>query len=597
MSGLSRRGFLALTGGLAAAWSLPMARLGAALAEPLTPADVPTTLRETIRQQPTGNRQYRALATAPGEAPAPRYDLLGRTAEAARAGSRRSIAYLGHMSDMHVIDAQSPARCEPMSGFDASLFQGAIRPQDTLTVNVNAAMVAAMNAANRSPITGAPMAALVNTGDSADQHSNLELRWYIDVLDGVEITPNSGAVGEYEGPQIWPEANYAWHPDSPDGDAFGSYGFPTIPGLLTAAVSQTVRSEGLSVPWYSVFGNHDTLFYGTFPISEAMHALALGRTKYVDWEPFGVNWFNGFAHQPSMLTRAVHDLRTNFGFHSGARTVTSDSARSIFDTKAFMAEHFTTQQFPGPIGHGFTQENLDTGQTWWKADVGPNVRLFGLDTCNQVVGADGAVPQDQFDWLKAELEALRGTSIFGIVLSHHNSGTLENTAVPAIGPSQNLIHAEEFIDMLTQHPNLVAWLNGHTHINTIRAHPRSGGGGFWEITTASCIDFPQQQQTVEIVDNRDGTISLFTTVLDHLSPASWRQGDFSQEGLASLSRELASNDWIANPLMRLGSPLDRNTELLLPAPFDVSTITDASLERENAARIARLQAHDAGRSA
>jgi len=45
-----------------------------------------------------------------------------------------------------------------------------------------------------------------------------------------------------------------------------------------------------------------------------------------------------------------------------------------------------------------------------------------------------------------------------------------------------------------------AWVNGHTHVNTITAHRREGGGGFWEITTASCIDFPQQQQVVELLD-------------------------------------------------------------------------------------------------
>ena len=64
---------------------------------------------------------------------------------------------------------------------------------------------------------------------------------------------------------------------------------------------------------------------------------------------------------------------------------------------------------------------------------------------------------------------------------------------------------------------VVGWLNGHTHLNQILAHRRAGGG-FWEITTASCIDFPQQQQVVELVDNRDGTLSIFTTVLDHASP-------------------------------------------------------------------------------
>lgn len=139
---------------------------------------------------------------------------------------------------------------------------------------------------------------------------------------------------------------------------------------------------------------------------------------------------------------------------------------------------------------------------------------------------------------------------------------------------------------------MIAWINGHTHNNTIQAHPRAGGGGFWEITTASCIDFPQQQQMIEIVDNRDGTMSLFTTTVDHAAPPEWREGDFSQTGFASLSRQLASNDFTEKPLMRRGSPDDRNTELLLPAPFDLSTITDAEVERlhtESRARFLRRE--------
>ena len=89
--------------------------------------------------------------------------------------------------------------------------------------------------------------------------------------------------------------------------------------------------------------------------------------------------------------------------------------------------------------------------------------------------------------------------------------------MPAIGPSQRLVHAEEFIAMLQGFPAVIAWVNGHTHINTIQSHARGDGSGFWEITAASCIDFPQQQQLIEVVANRDGTISIFATTLDHSS--------------------------------------------------------------------------------
>lgn len=149
--------------------------------------------------------------------------------------------------------------------------------------------------------------------------------------------------------------------------------------------------------------------------------------------------------------------------------------------------------------------------------------------------------------------------------------------------------------MLLRYPVVVGWLNGHTHLNQILAHRREAGGGFWEITTASCIDFPQQQQTVEIVDNRDGTLSLLTTVVDHAADATpGAGGDYLS--LAARSRELASNDWAETPLMRRGSALDRNTELLLPAPFDLETITDAALEAQHLVARSRILTHEQGLS-
>lgn len=592
MGGLSRRGFLASTGVLAATWGIAPRTLGAALATPSAPADVPTTLLQTVRQRSVGTKQYRTLVSAPGEPYIPRFDLLGKVASDSRSRSRRSLVYLGHMTDIHVQDAQSPARLDPMQMVSESVFAGAMRPQDTLTVNVQAQMVAAMNAARFSPVTGAPMAAVFNTGDSADWHSSLELRWYIDVMDGVPVTPNSGAAGVYEGPQVWPEATYGYHPDDPSGDRFGAYGFPTIPGMLQAAVSQTVESEGLLAPWYAVYGNHDSLYYGSLPIDAALGALATGGQKPALAQGLITNYLQGYTSDVSVLARLEHVVQTQWGRPDGFRSVTPDPDRKFFDQLQFMQEHFATQPAPGPLGHGFTQQNLDTGKTYWATDVGPHLRLLGLDTCNQVMGADGAVPQDQFDWLKTQLEETRDQNKLAIVISHHNSKTLENDAVAAVGPAQPLIHTEEFVDMLLQYPNLIAWSNGHTHINTIVAHPRADGrGGFWEITTASCVDYPQQQQLLDIVDNRDGTMSIFATTLDHASPAVWKEGDFSQRGLASLSRELAANDWIADPMLRLGSPLDRNVELLLPAPFDLSSISDAALEKETMARKARLMAN------
>ena len=598
MTALTRRGFLALTSALAASLGLPKDMLGRALAAPAAPADFPSTLGQTILQKTTAqNRNYRVLTTGPGEPYVTRLDLVTGPPSEARVAARRSLAYLGHTSDIHIIDAQSPVRLEPISEFSTTLMPGNFRPQETMSVYVQAQMMQALSNAAFSPVTGAPMLAVLNTGDNADQLSHLELRWDIDVFDGVTVDPNSGKSGVYEGVQVWPEAAYAYHPDDPASDPFGQYGFPQIPDLMNIVMSQEVTSPGSPAPWYTVYGNHDTLYNGTFGIDESLRNLATGNKKPYSFEGLTIDYFRGMTSDSSPMTRAFNNLRQQFGTMNGFNRVTADTRRYLLVAQDFMAEHLNSPAVPGPVGHGFTQANVDNKITYWTADVGPALRLFGLDTCNQVVGADGAVPESQFNWLQEQLQKALTEQKLAIVLSHHNSLTLENSAVNVFAPGDRLVHAEEFIEMLLAYPNMVAWFNGHTHINTVQAHPRTtggSGGGFWEITTASCIDYPQQNQVVELVDNRDGTMSIFATTLDHDSPAVWTEGDFSQQGVASLSRQLAANDWVANPLMRRGSPLDRNVELVLPAPFDLSAITDTALETALATRQAEILARKGG---
>jgi len=605
---LSHRQFIAAVTAVAAAHAVPADALGAAQASGASgtigvahgatarvaaaSGTAPSTLDQTILQGTVQKGSYRTLVTGPGEPYIPRLDVLGRAPSPDRVAARRSLLYLGHLSDMHVIDAQSPGRIEPMIVQDHAAWGSAFHPQDPLSPHVIASMVKSISDLRVSPVTGAPMSAAIVTGDSADMHSMRELRWYIDLLDGLEVDPKTSET--FEGVQAWAEAVWAYRPGDPAGGSFGDYGFPTLPALLDQSIAQPVPSVGLPAPWYTVYGNHETLLLGTFGLDSQLRSLAVGGQKSYSLDATASLALGGYASSTSALQQGIDALGLALGLRPGFRSVPADAGRALFDQAAFMAEHFETQPAPGPVGHGFTEHNLTSGETWWKVDLTPWVRGFGLDTCNQVAGPDGAVPESQFVWLRRELEKAAAENKLVLVFSHHNSDTLENRAQRP-GPQEKLYGAEEFVALLLEFPVVIGWLNGHTHLNQILAHRGTGGAGFWEVTTASCIDFPQQQQMVELVDNRDGTISLFTTVVDHAADATpGSGGDYLS--LASRSRELASNDWAETPLMRRGSALDRNTELLLRAPFDLGVITDAALESQHLVERARLLQHEAGLS-
>jgi hypothetical protein len=130
-------------------------------------------------------------------------------------------------------------------------------------------------------------------------------------------------------------------------------------------------------------------------------------------------------------------------------------------------------------------------------------------------------------------------------------------------------------DLLLKYPNVIAYVAGHTHANRVDLF-RKGRGGFWQINTASHIDWPQKSRLIEVMDNRDGTLSLFSTILDHAAPiaapaAGTAAGGMRHEEITAIGRVLAWNDPQrqgdpSEPDRRRGRALDRNTELVLNDP-------------------------------
>src|SRR5699024_7049989 len=139
------------------------------------------------------------------------------------------------------------------------------------------------------------------------------------------------------------------------------------------------------------------------------------------------------------------------------------------------------------------------------------VRCIVLDSVNENGYAGGSVDASQFEWLT---DVVRGTTDRAIIVfSHHTSDTMNNPLITTGGNAEARLLGDEIVAFLLSQPQVIAWVNGHTHANRIKAHRRGDGrGGFWEINAAAHIDYPQQARLIEVADNRDGTTSIFSTI-------------------------------------------------------------------------------------
>jgi len=401
---------------------------------------------------------------------------------------------------------------------------------------------------------------------------------------------------------------------------FGYGAFPKFPNLMDAA-QQKLDSKGLNFPWYITRGNHDTLVQGNVPSNKelsvgpvklSVESIATGCSK--PWPNDGVDPESA----KGLPGDQVFDWLTEPDQFGGVfNAMTALPAVPPDPDRRYVSKlEFKDMMGSKDKGHGFGYvspnqlKSSNQNATYYGFTKG-KFRILMLDTNAEGGGSEGNIDDPQYKWLQKQLDKYstvevrngkvkrdKGRNKMIIVASHHTLETMDNATpdesagvctdnmLPGCDsdPRNSLpLHfglsgAEPLDELLLQYPNVISYVNGHTHHNAVASYTRPKGseyrGGFWEVNTASHVDWPQQSRTVEVMSNQDKTLSIFGTILNTAAsvkpvPPGTDAMKMSDSQLASLSRQLGAND----PQMvattsggGLGKKSDRNVELLLKDP-------------------------------
>jgi len=580
---------------------------------------------------PATSGAYRFLKLGEGE-PYTVREELGASAAAERAEKRTSLVYFGQLSDFQLADEESPARLEVIDPLSSPLnlpFGAAWRPWEALEPQLDDAMIRQFNQfAGASPIAGTGgahrgMDFTIDTGDSADSQQLNETQWVRTLLEGGTLDPNSGVdkkkysnllcpnllvpgaaeAARYTGVQDYNDYFEGTFPEfyDPNKPAGPHAAWPAYPGLMDKA-QQAFTAQGLDVPSYVAFGNHDALVQGNAAANAAFEQVATGCLK-----PIGPvsNPENAAALLASLLNPTAL-LGTLLSNPQNLIIVPGDPKRQFVSKKQFKDVFKAGSQADG---HGFdyidpAQESASKGAAgYYSWSPTPGMRFVALDTVAEAgtiitptgnFTADGNIDDPQFKWLRGQLEAATTADELVVLFSHHAPESLTADAADELAPlcllndahghdlnpgcdldprnSQPIHLEEDAVKLLHEFPNAIAWVSGHSHVNKVDAFPAAGGeGGFWSIRVAAEADWPQQGRLLEVFDNHDGTLSIFGTILDHVgqaeapAPGTLASG-MDLNDLASAARTMSFNDLQSGAPEGEGEAQDRNVELLVPDP-------------------------------
>jgi 3',5'-cyclic AMP phosphodiesterase CpdA len=498
-----------LLAGAASAGALALAGCGGGSGSGSPAADGSTLTSRWA--DPGGDGQ---LTVGPGEA------LMDRTTLGPAAASTGELARLAHLTDAHVLDASSPARVPFLARLGPPV-QSTFRPHEALTAQVLSGTVNAIAALGP--------AAVIQGGDLIDNDQNNELIHALALLQGGRVSPGSGSHGYY-GVQL---------PSDPDPFYYRpAIDAPRHPGMLNAAV-RPFRSAGLGADWLPVLGDHDALVAGELVPNAETRGLALGGRAL--WElPTNLKLPDGFRLNSSNSPDGPPDPSFVSSFLAQALAgptvpVPADPARYELGFEEVISRLWEGAAVARQSGVSAATRAAASQRLDYVRDVGDSLRIILLDLVRRGGGSGGLVSAGQPQWLAEQIAAAGERWI--IVVTHF--------------PLLNASGGEQLLSVMDRSPRVIAALAGHIHRNQIMARPTSAGG-YWLITTASLIDYPQQARGLRLLSTAGGGVVLETWMLDHVGSGQ----------LGTISRQLAYLDASGGRANGFGGThADRNVRL------------------------------------
>jgi metallophosphoesterase (TIGR03768 family) len=437
------------------------------------------------------------------------------------AGGQRKLLRFFAITDIHIIDKESPSQLiylqhaknadgtavSPMATTNTSIYS----PTMLYSIHVLDAVIQTVNALHRQN----PIDFGISLGDACNSAQYNELRWYIDVIDGEVITPSSGA-------------NL---------------------GAGTIDYQKPFKAVGLdpAIPWYQTIGNHDHFWLGSLPFNAkgldmrgtptSKEVLAMidaienaGNLYNTDTDYYYMGVIDGSTPHGTVIKGGkVGDP----GFTSPPK-VAPDRDRRVLTRSQWIQEFFVSTS--SPHGHGFALVHSGQEEGFACYSFVPKstipIKVIVLDDTQREddgvtsIHGRGFLDQARWDWLKAELAAGDAAGQLMVIAAHipiavapHSSDiggidTYLDWLDGSITPTDidNAVTLPELIEELHNHPNLLMWIAGHRHVNTVKAFVSDDAAkperGFWQVETCSLHDFPQQFRTFEIKLNSDYTISI-----------------------------------------------------------------------------------------